>query len=378
MNEAQSKAVKLLALQEEEYFAFNDERALELQLKLSEIWGEDFSGVFPGDVSSEGSRESPALLAISAPSRVYLDRHEELPVLVASCQTGLRRWQVNYDPNTHVIAADLATGVVRTGLPFIKGKRELTPQPSMSGTPPDEINARAVANSVRKINVRKYIDLPWRPSQLALAVIVYDWVSNTIVVELVGEKDHQAALQSTPPFPREMAIELARKVRRAKEDPESLLSFEASADTPKLEGQGLALSVPDSVSGETSPVRIQGAVKVELPAGFIVEPPPDEEGAPTDDGGVTSGDAEPLDVPAAVLAATLMLAELDVRYPRQGLIQVPVYSETPLKPGDTVEACFSMDLRAVLEGDLPPSTYQVYFILGAHISGPYPMTIKAD
>ena len=194
MNEAQRRAAQLLTLPDHDYFAFDEQRTLATQLRLAELFD---AGALPPTATPE----VPLFAALGAPRQLDLNRHSELPVLVALRYTGQREWEVHHQQNIWLLAVELNSGAAHIGRLFNPGKRELTPEPSKSSNPPDSIDAGAVYTSVQRIDLRRAIARDWQPGRLAVTVIFYDWKSNTAVVELQGEGSVAKPLPLGQPSP---------------------------------------------------------------------------------------------------------------------------------------------------------------------------------
>jgi hypothetical protein len=342
MNDAQTKTVELLSLQDEEYFAFDEQSQSALSSKLTDILRED---PFAAPPSVEPSTERPPLVVIGAPRIVKLDQRDDLPVLIAVRTTGLRDWQVEKEQNARIVLVDLESGVIKTQRLFGTHKRMRTPEPSMSGPRPDELNAATVGTSLnRHIGLRRQLGIKWRPGRYAVNVIIYDWVSNTVVVELQGEESRQQQLQ-----PRASS--------------EFLSSTIANDETPILKQLGAALSVPAKV-GRSNPIELHGAVRMPFAPAAVV--PRRVESPPTN----TS-------MESPLLLASVMLIKLDAEDPVQIDLAIPATVSGEFGQEQTIQAFFSLDVRTALPGYTLSGKYQTYLVVGDRVAGPYLMTVGA-
>jgi hypothetical protein len=333
MNDGQAKAVELLRQRDEEFFLFNDQRAVELQAKLASMLRQKPLSRSP----TAAGREVSPVLAVGAPAVVKLDQHPDVPVLVATRQTGQREWEVKYDQNALVVAVDLQSGIVRSSRQFSKNKLEMTHEPSRTGPPPDVINATAVNTSVRRFYLGEVCDTEWRPAKLAVTVIVYDWISNTVVttLEKSGEEPQQISPRNPSDFIRESS---------------------AKALTPRVTDSGSALSVPNNVSAHAA-ILIRGTV--ELGPDRVAVAPSSKPGK------------------APLLLASLLLLKLDESRPVQVDLAVPALVQTPFLRRAVVKAAFDFDLRVAVGSRPLSGKYQIYFVVGDTITGPYPMNVEA-
>lgn len=124
--------------------------------------------------------------------------------------------------------------------------------------------------------------------------------------------------------------------------------------------------------------RVYGAFKLPLPPGAIVDLPP-EKTLPKNEGSCNND----MEVPVAVMKATLAVFELDNMNRIVIPLRLPIYAESALNAGDEVEAYFDVDLYQILGNRLSKESCIIYLIIGEYIDGPRSLTItvprgKAD
>lgn len=320
----------LLALDDDAVLAFDEERASDLELRALD---RDFLAI-----------------RIRGPERLDLQTRDELPLLLLSRTTGLRDWQVTPQRNAVLVSVDQSTGTVRTAWAFPTHKRinvERMQRSLREGDLPEPEDADSVMVTAQRLAVRQALDLPWTAGEHCLTLIRYDWPSNTVRVRLEAQP-----VKPVAPYPLEDARRLASGTDASR------AGFERDGQTPELEGAGAMLRVPDSARAEDSRFVVRGALRLPAPAGCIV----------------ARGDAEDSRLPAVVLRAALLLVKRDELSPVRAELEVPVFSEAAVAPGDEVDGCFAVDLYALglrqqlLEGDT-----QLYLVAGSHVAGPYPV-----
>jgi hypothetical protein len=319
MSEARNNAVELLKMPDEAYFSAGDDRILVLQRALSKIYRE---------AEMSGSRDAQPSIAIGAPRKAV--SKDELPLLIATHQTGLRNWQVDPKQNLFVVATNLDTAQVRLARPLVPGKRERTPRPSASGVPPNESLAEQVSNHVQRLNVAGLWSDGLAPGRYALTVIIYDWLSNTVLVDWRPSKQIPAA-ETTQWVPEVLA--------QARDEP-----------VPR---EGLAFHLPERVAA-AAPVLLRASVS--LPAGHL--PRMRLEDRPE----------------ARLVPATVLLVRLDEPLAFSVDIGVPVKSVA--QPTDRINAIFATDLRHAKRDELSAGTYRSYLIVGPDIAGPVPIVLE--
>ncbi len=339
MNTAQATAIDLITLPDEQYYTIDDAGLMDLQTRLVAALKSGDLPPPPGAVPVDAN-----FLALSAPRTVVPERRDDLPFLLASRQTGRRQWEVEHDLNARVVLSDLRTGAVMSERIFVRPKRMLTPDPSMSGPEPGPIEAASLITGVRRrTGVAEIFNIEWRPTRYAVTVLSYDLASNTVPVEIRSEVRAPEPVEPGMPSP-------------------FLTSTAPAKYSPKLEGAGAAVALPSRVS-EDAPIPVYAAVN--LPASRVALTP---SSAPEDGGAGGEG--------GRLLRATLFLLARDSEYPVQIDAAVPV---TPREVGGErmVEAYFGFDALAAAPEPVPAGDYQVYLIVGEALAGPYPLTVAA-
>ena len=325
MADPQSRAIELLKLEDKEYFAMTDDEVFSLQ--------QEFYASFPKtkrrpDAPPEDPADAPAILAIGAPSRVDLDRDTVIPVLIATRQNGYRQWMVDYGQNACVVVTDLNTGTVHTDRPFTMGKREDTPEPSQTPPGPDAKAATAVVTSVRRIDLRTALDIQWYPTRMAVTFLDYDWVSNTVTVDLVRQGQPQETAK-----------------------PRHKSAFVKAS--PGIIPDSTGYSHPERVKrGDRIPVKAQ----VSIPEGDI---------AVCASLGPEGG---------SLVAVSFFLMKLDQPDPARVDIATPLYGEG----SDMSQAAFEFDMIEALGAPPPTGEYLTYLVAGNVIAGPHRLTIGSE
>ncbi len=307
-------------------------------------------------------------LALGAPSKVDLSQQEHLPLLLFTRTTGLRNWEVLHKPNTRLVAVELNTGRTEIRL-ALGGGRKRAPADgprSMEGEPPVEDDAEASHTDLHQLEAREVLDLSWEPGVWAFTSIIYDWVSNTTVVELADPTE-----EPTPPgtVARSKAAALAETARRGIEEPDVFPAYSRRPETPTLEEVGTAVTAPETViAGE--PIPIYGAIKTALLESSLVAPPPDPI-----DGEEEEAPAPEEKLPTAVIKGSLILLRRDEAETFVVPVEAPLFSREPPEPEQVVDVCFALNLAEALEEPLEPGTYLVYLVAGAFVGVPAVMTV---
>jgi hypothetical protein len=332
MNEAQTRAIELLAIGEREFYSLGEEQTLALQSRIRALFGSGAPTAAPPGAAPLAPADAP-LLAIGAPAKVDIARRSGIPVLIASRLNALRMWEAEFNQNTWIVAADLDSGGVTNGQPFIMGKREMVTLPSMGGPRPDSQDSATTYTSVRAIELREFCAIEWRPSRLAVTVVYFDRVSNSVRLELTGEEREPRHLPALSPT--------------------QFLTVSRPGAPAGLAGQGLAVSVPATVAPGQQ-VLIRAAVSIPARSAALRH---------AADG-------------SSLLMASMLFLRKDARAMGRIDLALPAGLAGPAGPEQMVQSSFAFDARGQAgELDLAGS-YQTYFVVGDRVGGPYPLEVK--
>lgn len=310
-------------------------------------------------------------IALGGPATVDVGSRDRLPLLWAKRAGNIRNWQVVAERNSTLIVSDLASGKITVQNAFAGPKkidyRDLPK--SAEGDPKDVVAPQGATASCDILDVRQIMNLPWRPGRFAISLVMFDWIANILEVELKRDGAPMSPGEADPlAIPRAVAAEWEQKRQKAAKVTYPAFAFSPAAKTPKLQGEGIALNVPESFTGGTAPWLIHGSAHLKLSPGNLVQPP-----APTSP--AEKADPTTPSVPDAILRVSLLLAQLDAPL-RKIDVEIPVTGKGPLKAGDEVDVAFTVDIKAVLHSELPIAKYQVYAAGGNQIAGPYPLVIS--
>lgn len=184
--------IKLLELPDAEYFTIPQQRLLALQSALSDAV----------EAGADDPSALPPRIALGAPQRVDLKAHPTIPVLLGSFYSGMRAWQVNFQPNLLVLVKDHASGDIAFATPLVSMRRGLQPLPSGGGEPPDEINASATYSGVKLLDLKAKLEVPPRAGRISVTAIYHDVRSNTVGMTLEGDAPPARPIAAASPFVR--------------------------------------------------------------------------------------------------------------------------------------------------------------------------------
>jgi hypothetical protein len=133
--------------------------------------------------SDESGGSSPAVLRLGLTRIIDLSRTSVVPGAVLRQYSGLRLWEVDNDQNLSFIIVDLRTGAVEVAKAFQTERRMAQPTSSRSGPEPSGIDRRVVHSGVQRFNLPPVFGEQWPSPAFAVTAVLYDWVSNTAVIE---------------------------------------------------------------------------------------------------------------------------------------------------------------------------------------------------
>lgn len=312
-------------------------------------------------------------LLLAAPKRVDLDAGTPLNALVLSADRVARQKALPWRANAVIVATDLDSGRVFAADAFVvdpgksppDGKAAAPPLPPLPAPLSADARNRPGGGGPRSagtvwIDVLPRLALPPGAQRLALHVLHFDQASNAALTTLVrGGGAAPAGMAALT------AQQLVDRIRGAGTAPHGLPKFYKVAETPALNAAGAAFTLTrhEAVAGE-APLPMHGAMRLPATTQTLVRPAP--EGSP------------PVPTPgpvAAVLRCMVLVVAANQNRPWQIPLDIPIWSDKPLAPGDMIEAAFSVDLAATLPK--AAGTYQVYLVAGQHLIGPRALTLTS-
>ncbi|MDB5922788.1 MAG: hypothetical protein JWN13_1724 [Betaproteobacteria bacterium] len=316
-------------------------------------------------------------LVLGAPRAVSVESTQALPALLLSARTQKRSTELDWQRNAMVVASDVEGGEVYAGEAF-PGDDSKSPGPAPGDAarrndplpPPQQVRSRQTDALLAELGAgdtagtvwldfRKLLALPAESGRWALRVIYFDEVSNPAFVEVRGKPAGAAGVSP------DAALKVVSRIREAGQT-NGLPRYYRTPDTPQLNAPGVAavLATPKSTTG-VRPLALHGAMRLEVSPQSLVH----QVGSSARE---RSAQTNP---PAAVLRAMVLVVMKDRSTPVRIPLEIPVWSERTLKPGDLVDAAFSIDIAEAMPKQTLAGTYQVYVVGGHYLSGPYPLTL---
>ena len=314
---------------------------------------------FSADRSVFAPRESRLLdmdfwgVAVNAPRQIWTDRHDKLPLIMATRFSGERGWEVRLRDNCILVGTNLQDGSVHFANALVtekelrsRGGREKVPK---GPKPPGLASAAA---QLTELDARGRLHIRWNTGIWSLGVIYYDWSSNTVVVDLKGDEEAKPRLaRSVRPEPNPLGVP-------------ALPCYLPMPQTPQPPDSGISFRVEFRVEQGQQKLNVFGAFAVpvrelHLPQQKVVHQFKD-------------GRKENV---AAVVPVTLAVLALDWDLPLRFDWAVPVYGEE-LKVGLLARGCFAFD--ALASGDVQafdPGKYVCYMIMDGRTFGPQSLQV---
>ena len=186
MNDDQRKAIEVVNLPNQDYFSITGDKILILQRDLAEMLRGDM--FLPSLSQMNEPKEST--YALGAPEKVDLEKVDNLTVLFAEEESGLRRWQVDQKQNLHLALFSHAQGelFIKRYNTIPKGKRQLKPQPSKSGVKPSKKEQAFLLTGVTPMDLLGQFGQNLSPGKYSVTVLIYDMATNTETFEIVNSK----------------------------------------------------------------------------------------------------------------------------------------------------------------------------------------------
>lgn len=205
-------------------------------------------------------------LLVDAPRTVDLDRHGELPLVVARAATHAERRGPPFDERALLVAVRLPSNQTFVAPAF--ELKESAPRPPRDGPPPKGVHVR-----IEDLDVRERLPgMPWRPGEVVTRVIYRDQVSNAARTTLArgaapGDDPAAASFVAAQPAAWPQPVW-----------PPAGMRLEAAAGDPELPAApGLALAVDRTavipLRGEAA-CTLRLAARVPFRARYLVRPGP--------------------------------------------------------------------------------------------------------
>lgn len=316
-------------------------------------------------------------MLLSAPGTVDGGTDAGVPALLLMARSRARSAALPLQRNAIVVATDLDRGNTYVGPAFRSDPSKVPAFDATSGQAPqgpspinptrsaeeqawlEELGDGDSANLIW-LEFGKLLGLGSRPARYALRVIDFDEVSNPAFAQVENDTVAEAVIP-----PEAVASAVARL--RATDSSRGLPSYKRTAQSPVLAGPGAALKLGMPVNRNgVREYAAHGSIKLEVSRQMIV--------GPSASGQQPTG--EPSDrTPSALLRASVLVVMKGHARAMKTDVEIPVWTERTLRPGDVVEAFFSVDLAPVMPAAPPAGVYQVYLLAGPHLSGPHPLTL---
>ncbi len=296
-------------------------------------------------------------VAMSAPERVDLKMHHALPLVIGMRSDGARAYRVRRNPNTMLAAMELDTDRVYFASAFVdKARRRRNPRLDgrAAREPIDDDDAQSICADVQIVDAREILDIPWSSGRYRLAVIVLEWISNFVDMEVRGSGPPSGAM-TRDVYPR----------------PPIELSVDVPILRPTYLGDGTA---PEENEGASVRFALAPDVRgaLMLSGSFIVVA--EHRHLAPADLSLQEIDGREHHV-RAVVPIAFALVGLDWTLPVTFELRIPVYGSAPAVEGRPLMGHFALDVGTVTGIELPPGSHCAYAFLVGRAFGPVVFTL---
>jgi len=315
---------------------------------------------FAGDPDLLSSRGSDLLdmdymcIAINGPQVVLCDKQEIAPIVMAMRVSGDRGWDVNISRNCYIVATNLINGNILIAKALVGPKDQkssMGKESSVKGPKPPGLSIASA--QVTSIDARKQVPITWNTGLWSFCVIYYDWLSNTLDMQLIGDEPVPLAIPANQINPDP---DLA--------DIKALPSYVPTSKTPKTPDTGVAFTVEYNEDTQKKYLNVYGAFSLIARDFHLAEP------------GIAHlfQDGTQHHV-AAIIPMTFIMVTLDASGPAQFNWNVPVYG-AKLNIGDQINGVFAIEVLASENlAEVEPGEYVCYIAMDGRVYGPQTLIV---
>jgi hypothetical protein len=323
----------------------------EIVKKVLDFSEKEFIDNDPALLSSRGSNlldMDYMGIAINGPNKILCDQQGSIPIIMGIRVSGERDWDVNLIKNCFVVATNLTTGELIIAHALVGSKdRGLFENRSSVKEPAPPGLAIAAAQLVA-IDVRKQISIPWNSGFYSLNMLYYDWLSNTIQLQLVGEEVLPNPHQATQVNPEPNLADIS-----------SFPCYVPTSNSLESPEKGAVFTIEFFETSHTPQLAILGAFALEARVSHIAWPDLVHT--------LQNGTQYPV---CAIIPVTLLMLTLDAKEPVKIDWKIPVYG-SECSVGMLVKGSFSIEvLSAENIKELNAGEYVCYIEIDGQIYGP--------
>ncbi len=309
--------------------------------------------------SIKSSKESALIdmdfwgVAVNAPSRIKIKKHDWIPLVMAIRTSGERDWDIPLKKNCILVATNLMNGSIQFCQAFTRKGKTLSQDKERDPKPEGLAMAAAQLTELDPVGL---MDMEWESGVFSFGVIHFDWPSNTVIVKLKGDKNSEPspAIPVSPmPDPDTAAnIQISR--------------FLPSKETPPVPMAGLSFKLDVHMDGKTLVLNTVGSLSTRIKAFHL----PDKRIAHQMP---RKGKKENV---SAIIPVTLALTGLNSETPIQFNWGIPVYGDR-LKIGMKAKGFFTIE-RKLAADEVDPGRYASYIFMDGQIFGPQLIEINKN
>jgi hypothetical protein len=298
-------------------------------------------------------------IALIAPDTINLNLHSKVPLLWLQLSSALRNWQVEEKRNTFLIISDLISNTISIKYAYAGRPKRFdfrSIPKSSEGLPPPSPQDLGFTSSEELLNCKAIMgNQPLKPTTLAITMTQYDWVSNTVQINMI---DTTGGTPQIPVIPESVSRQIYNGYKAAAKNMKDSAVFSPSLKPPANTQNGILAVVPEKVSNKDSRWMMHGSIRVPVSQGAIV----------------ATGEQEKLsETPSAIITALVIVNKLDNKEPSWITLKLPVLTKCKVK--DPADVSFSVDLKRFKAQFSEPGVYQVFIACEAFVSGPFALEV---
>jgi hypothetical protein len=321
------------------YYSFNEESDLAMGKKLL------------ATINTEG-------MILGAPDRVNISNiNNKIPLLWLQRFLSIRKWQVTKLRNSFLIITNLPRDVIVIKYAWAgQPKRfDFSAIPlSAQGNPPPVADGTMAGTDMFDIKELLYNQL--EPAKYAFTMTQYDWVSNTIQVDMV---DSTGKAPEIPKISESVSRQISSGYEAAALNMKDSAVFSPSLNPPLVSHNGIAAVVPKKVAKKDYQWMMHGSIRTPVAPGGIVNLSETHKDFST--------------TPAAIVTAMVIINKLDNKEPSWITLKLPVRSSC--KAGQLADVSFSVNLKRFNDQFAEAGVYQVFVACGAFVAGPFALEV---
>ncbi len=333
-----------------------------LMLQDVEFWGNCTRT--EQEVTSRISAEGVLGLLVDGPKRVLMSQRNTVPVAGYFVRTLRDDIAIDQERQMLVAAVNLETNFLIAGLALDTGKMPAPTPPRPSKDP-----GEGVTLNLFKFDLRRAVNLSWQPGKYSVIVILREFLSNPVNIELAYDgasraktdsiKSPQGQEAAAAPDAAHLIYPLTNPAGGVTQQPD----YRRRELSPPIPGKpGIDFRVDRTVHMEPGTAcMLHGSFRLPVLSRERTEP--------------SAGGSSQV---TAIVPITLVVTGHDIPGPWIIRLQIPSYDQAVVRgPSAQATGYFSFDLLQLPEFPRRATTYFLSAFNGEFVTGPKPVTLTA-